>query len=511
MLKTEKKYLFLYALIILSFFYGIAQNPLFDLDEGAFSEATREMVRGGDYITTYLNGRLRFDKPILIYWCQSFFVHIFGIKSFAFRLPSVISALIWMYLIYVFMKKMKDEETAFAAVFMTVSSVVVSVVAKLAIADALLNMTMTASMFAIYMYFTSGNKKYIYLAHAAIGVGILTKGPVAILIPFAVSFIFFLTEKRMKDWATAVFNPAGLALMFAVALPWYVLEYMEQGMDFINGFFLKHNVQRFSGTMEGHAGGFIYYVPVLLVGVLPYTSLIFSFIKRCRMLWADRFLKYMLVWFVFVFVFFSLSGTKLPHYMLYGMTPVFIMCSVMFRHFKSKLLLGIPAIIFLLLLTMLPVFLHFAVKSAGDLFTLALLKEFSARLGLWVQIPVAAMTVLAVLFIFTKDISYRTYAAMLSFFVIISLNVVYLPILADVKQGPVREAAVFARENGMKMNLWASRMPSFNVYYDGLTEKTKPVPGETVFIKDHKILKIEYPYEVIREWPGYRLIKLTEQ
>src|SRR5690242_20974608 len=84
------------------FFWNLGAAPLVDVDEGAFSEATREMLARGDFITTYLNGELRFDKPIFTYWMQAIPVSIFGPVEWAFRLPSALAACLWTWLLYRF-------------------------------------------------------------------------------------------------------------------------------------------------------------------------------------------------------------------------------------------------------------------------------------------------------------------------------------------------------------------------------------------------------------------------
>ena len=90
------RFLVALAIIILaSFFLGLGSAPLFDVDEGAFSEATREMLVSKNYLTTYLNGTPRFDKPIFIYWLQAVSIKLFGINEFAFRLPSALAGTVW--------------------------------------------------------------------------------------------------------------------------------------------------------------------------------------------------------------------------------------------------------------------------------------------------------------------------------------------------------------------------------------------------------------------------------
>ncbi len=143
--------LFLLLTAILSLILPLDIAPLFDLDEGAFSEATREMLVGGDYITTYLNGELRFDKPILIYWLQLISIKFFGIDEFAFRLPSALASLIWSFSIFWFTNRFFGLRRAFFASFFMLTILQINIISKASIADALLNMFISLSMFSIYI------------------------------------------------------------------------------------------------------------------------------------------------------------------------------------------------------------------------------------------------------------------------------------------------------------------------------------------------------------------------
>ncbi|WP_022851324.1 ArnT family glycosyltransferase [Limisalsivibrio acetivorans] len=493
-----------------SFLYGIFTVPLFDLDEGAFSEATREMIRSGNYLTTYLEGKLRFDKPILIYWFQALFANIFGIHEFVFRFPSVISASIWLTLVYLFTKRYYGEVRAFWAGIVMSCSLLVTIVAKLAIADALLNMTLAASMFSIFLYRDTGDKRFIYTAHAAIGLGILTKGPVAILIPFAVSFLFFLSVKDLKKWLVAVFNPMGLALMIGIAAPWYVMEYIDQGMNFINGFIFKHNIGRFSDPMEGHVGGIGYYVPVIIVSLMPFSTLLYNMFRRVKEIWSTELERYMLIWFLFVFLFFSFSGTKLPHYVLYGMTPLFILISKMFIDAKNPLAFTIPILLFLLIMLGIPLYLPPFIAGVEDEFARAVAGAMIDRMEIFYFATVGAMTVFTFVSLFIRRISIRTRGVVFGIFMLFCANVLLMPILGEARQRGVKEAAIYAKERGIRVNTWGSRMPSFSVYYDDIPGKEYPRPGEYFFTKVDKLDKINYPYEVIKEWPAYRLVRIEE-
>src|SRR3982750_4784085 len=98
-----------------SFFWMLGAAPLFDVDEGAFSEATLEMFQRGDFLSTYLNGEPRYDKPILIYWLQAASVSVLGVSELAFRLPSAVCAAVWVALTFAFARRYFGAERALLA------------------------------------------------------------------------------------------------------------------------------------------------------------------------------------------------------------------------------------------------------------------------------------------------------------------------------------------------------------------------------------------------------------
>ncbi len=264
---------------LFTLFLPLSVAPLFDLDEGAFSEATREMLRGRNYITTYLDGNLRFDKPILIYWLQAFSVKIFGLNEFALRLPSALAGSLWALFIYKFTEYKFDKKSAYYATIFMLSSLQINLITKAAIADSLLNLFIATSIFTIYIYIEERGKKYLYYTYALIALGVLTKGPVAIMVPLVTVAIYLSIKKEFKLLFSTIFNPIGIAIFIAIASPWYILEYLEQGEKFIDGFFFKHNLERFSTALESHKGSYFYYIPVLLIGFLPFTTILLSTIK----------------------------------------------------------------------------------------------------------------------------------------------------------------------------------------------------------------------------------------
>jgi len=495
------------AALFFGFFFQLGSVPLFDLDEGAFTEATREMLASGNYLTTYLNGELRFDKPILIYWLQAFSVTLFGLNEFALRLPSALAATAWVALLYLFVRRYYDRSVAVTAAFFMATALQVTIIAKAAIADALLNLFIAATMFLIYRYHVERRKLLLYAVFALIGLGALTKGPIAVLIPGAVTLIFFAIKKELGFWAKTVFNPVGLLIFAAVAGPWYVLEYLDQGQAFIDGFFLKHNVNRFSGSMEGHAGSLFYYIPVLLVGTLPYTSLLFRAVGNIRHWIKDDLLLFLTVWFLFVFLFFSLSGTKLPHYVIYGYTPLFVIMALHVDRLRSDVLMVLPLLLLMGFFLFLPEIAGVVRPYVKDDFARLVMQSAPAEFGTSYRLCIGAALVLLVGLLFMKRPERRIKLLALGLISVITLNGAVIPAYAKIAQAPVRDAALMAKAAGYDVHLWKLNMPSFLVYSEKTAKRTPPEAGEYVLTKRPNLEAFD-AYELLYEKHGIALAKI---
>src|SRR3954468_24964680 len=349
-----------------SFFWMLGAAPLFDVDEGAFSEATMEMFQRGDFLSTYFNGEPRDDKPILVYWLQALGVALIGPSEWAFRLPSAICATLWALITYLFVRRFYGAERGLLPAVVLATSLGVFIIGRAATADALLNVLIAASMLGAWLHLSTGRRAWLYATHAAIGLGVLAKGPIAILVPFAVTVIFCWLRRDLRTWARAVFDWRALLLLIAIAAPWYIAILMKEGRAFIDGFILKHNVGRFSGPVSGHAGSLLYYFPVLVVLSLPFTALLVPIAMRMRSVWRDDLQAYLLIWFAFVFVFFSLSGTKLPHYLLYGYTALAILMAIYGFDLRAAFWPMVPVLGFFLALLALPYGVHYAQAHVAD-------------------------------------------------------------------------------------------------------------------------------------------------
>ncbi|MBM3162804.1 MAG: glycosyltransferase family 39 protein [Chlorobi bacterium] len=503
----ELKPLLLLTMVIgISFFAGLGSGPLFDVDEGAFSEATREMLVSGNYLTTYLNGKPRFDKPILIYWLQLLSVKTFGLNEFAFRFPSAAAAAVWAGALYRFTNKELGRDTALIAALFMVLSLQVSIIAKAAIADGLLNCCLAVSMLAIYTHFRNGSSASRLLAFGAAGLGVLTKGPVAILIPGSVSLLFFMVERKPKEWFRTVLNLPAILLFLGIVMPWYTLEYLDQGMAFIEGFLFKHNVNRFSSSLEGHSGSLFYYLPVLLAGLMPFTGLLFTVLFNLKKLLSEPLNRYLLIWFGFVLLFFSLSGTKLPHYMIYGYTPIFILMARIFPSARRPRLQAVWPALFLMLFAALPLIIPVVAGRIDDPYIQAVLASALQLTGTPHMLVLAGAVLLILLVQLAPRLSPANRFVGIGIIFCLAVNLHIMPLAARLLQEPVREAALLSKARGYKVVMWKVYYPSFLLYSQSLAEKRAPRKGEIVLTTVKYLERLDNP-ELLFSKHGIVLLK----
>ena len=474
---------------VLTFLWGLGSVPLFDLDEGAFSVATWEMLQRQDFITTYLNGELRFDKPILIYWFQALSVSLFGINEWGFRFPSAVFAILWVLIVYRFAKERINSNTATYSAALLCSSFMVIVIGRAATADALLNLLLTLTLFDIYRYFASGERQHIYRTYLWMALGFLCKGPVAIVIPLAVSFTYSWLQKRWRDWLRALFFFPGWFLFIAIALPWYTAILIEQGQAFIDGFVLKHNVGRFSSTMEGHGGQIWYYAAAIFIVLLPYGGWFISSISNIRQSLSTPLNRFLWIWFGFVFVFFSFSSTQLPHYLLYGLPPLMILLAGDSENLKNTTLTWLPALVLPVLTLLLPFAGQWIHES--DAYLQAMFRDSSALFNAWYWVGTGALWSSMIALIFAYP-SVRLSSRLLTFGLLqcIYLLLILFPVASGLQQAPVQQAGLYLKNMTPQPDVFMKgvNMPSITIYRQQITPKLQRElqAGEWVFTKKGK-------------------------
>ena len=497
--------------IVAGFFTNLGGIPLFDLDEGAFSEATRELFERHDFLITTLNGEPRYDKPILFYWLQALSVSLLGWNEFALRLPSALAATGWTLATTAFVARVRDLRTGCIAGIVLATSLLVALIGKSAISDATLNCFLAASMFTIYLYYLESRRRYVIATFVFIGLGFLTKGPIAILVPGAVSLIFFGSYGLWRNWLAAISDRIGWLLLLAINLPWYLSVYFRDGAGFIEGFFLQHNLGRFDAAMEGHGGSFFYYIPIVLIGILPYTGLLIPMLRSGTTLIREPLNRFLLIWFLFVLILFSVSGTKLPHYINYGLTGLIILLALQVDQVRSRAAALVPAGLYLLLLLFLPELLERAAGGVKQPFYVASLTSIGEHFAWDYRLPLLiAILFIVYLYLETRPkLSSRLLATALV--TCIALPGLVLPRVGALLQGPAREAGLFMR--GMPDQTvvsWRLNMPSFSVYSDRIVARRRPQPGEVVFTSPAYLKDLQGVGEILFQKGGVVLARIDK-
>lgn len=495
--------------VLMSFFAGLGSVPLFDLDEGAFSEATREMLLRGDYISTFLNGEPRYDKPVLIYWFQAVSVLTFGVGEFAFRLPSALCATAWVAFVFLFVRRVRDTGTAFMAAIFTATAAGITVIGRAAIADALLNMLIVATLASTFLYLRERRTVWLQAAFITVGFGLLAKGPVAVVVPVAVSFLYCVSTRDLRSWQRAMLDPMGIVLMVAIAAPWYLSQYLKEGDAFVQGFLMKHNVDRFSSPMHGFKGSVFFYVPWLFVATLPFTTPLLNLLRRPRELWNDDLTRFCLIWFGFVFVLFSLSGTKLPHYVFYGYSGLFIVMAARVRTLRSPFLALAPALVLFLALAALPGLLEQLAPDVSDPTYREALASVRDDFGTGYYMFSAVAVIAVIVLMIERQTTIPVKLAIAGVINATAMALFILPVAGALQQEPIRDAALLARERGYDVVMWGMNTPSFIVYSGKLVARRDPRPGEIALTR-LKQLRDRHDYDVLFSRNGIALVKLHE-
>ncbi|HLO42919.1 MAG TPA: glycosyltransferase family 39 protein [Leadbetterella sp.] len=315
-------YAFVAAYILVSTL-GMYYTPLFDEDEGFFAEAARQMLASGDYVSISVNGEQRYDKPALFFWFTAISLKIFGLNELGARLPSYIFFLLSLFLMFRFVKRHFSDRIAFLSLVVAICMLQFQVLSRAAVSDNLLNLLVSGALFYFYDYSKSKSRMSLFWLYTLAGFGFITKGPLAFVIIFGVIFLFLLISKNFGLFRKTL-NPLLIIWAVFIPFPWFYLAYLKSGDFLFTDFFIKHNLGRFSQTMESHGGFWWYYFPVILLSFIPFGHLLFSGLRKIKI---DDKNIFLMIWAALPFVLFSFSKTQLPHYISIGYFPLIILIS----------------------------------------------------------------------------------------------------------------------------------------------------------------------------------------
>ncbi|HUC85585.1 MAG TPA: glycosyltransferase family 39 protein [Candidatus Acidoferrales bacterium] len=317
------------SILVLGLILLLAGNwilPLTDRDETRFAEASREMIQRGDYVVPWFNGHWRFDKPVLIYWCQAASYRVLGVNGFAARLPSVLFTTATALLLARWARKVADARTAFMAGAMFLASLHVAIIGRVATADMAMVFFFTLAVWSGWELTRPENpfrKTWWWTFYVAIALGFLAKGPEAAL-PVGGLVLGRVLRKnsfRLPPADTVV----GLCVAGALMAMWGIPALAQTHGQYWNVGMGEHVFHRSTAVNDGHglAGmlGFAALLPLYFLtffaSFLPWSTRVPTALRRW---WisgrADDLGWYLLAQALIVFAVFSCVRTKLPHYTL---------------------------------------------------------------------------------------------------------------------------------------------------------------------------------------------------
>lgn len=308
-------FLILFASAILCFI-NLGEPPIFILDEAKNAEAAREMLMANNWLVPVFNGELRVDKPPLHYWMMMISYKIFGINAFAARFFSAFFGLLTLLSAYHFTQKYLDKKTAALTAFILCSSIFFVQEFHLAVPDPYLIFFLSFGLFNFYDFYKTGKQSSGLFFYFSIGLAVLAKGPVAILLPGLIIFLFLISKKELKLKNIQQLKPIqGSLIVLLISAPWFIKIHQLTMGEFTRGFFLDHNITRFSSEMEGHGGLPFVTLLFVLLGLLPFSFfLVQGVLHGWKNKKTDDFIGFSFMVSVVFVVFFSISFTKLPNY-----------------------------------------------------------------------------------------------------------------------------------------------------------------------------------------------------
>ena len=296
----------------------LGQRSLIHPDEGRYAAVSLEMLRSGDWITPRLNGFLYFEKPILQYWAGAASMALFGANEFAARLWPGLSGLAAVSMVGFTARRLWGAQAGIHALAVAGSTTWIVCNSHFLTLDSGLNAFLTLTLCALLLAQNAGTdaraqRRWMLLAWAGMALAMLSKGLVGIVIPGATLVIYSLWQRDWQLWRRLQWLRGG-ALFLAIAAPWFIAVSLRNP-GFAEFFFIHEHFARYTSGVHQRGGAWWYFVPILLVGLMPWSSALAWLLNPGRD--AQRGARALLLaWSGLVFVFFSLSGSKLPSYIL---------------------------------------------------------------------------------------------------------------------------------------------------------------------------------------------------
>jgi 4-amino-4-deoxy-L-arabinose transferase-like glycosyltransferase len=304
----------------IAWFCNLGYRHLVKPDEGRYADIPREMIASGDWLTPRINGYRYFEKPPLQYWATAVSLSAFGMNEWAARLWPGLTGFLGVLLVYWAGNRLFGPPAGLLGAAVTASSALYSIIGHLLTLDMALSFFMSVAVFAFAVAQVEadepGRRRWMLCGWAAMALAVLTKGLVGVVLPAGAVAAYVLVQ---RDWTLLrrLDLVRGGLLFLAIAAPWFVMVSLANP-EFARFFFIREHVERFLTKEHDRYQPAWYFLPVLLIGIMPW---IVALLPALRDAWrrsgaAFDARRFLLLWCALVFVFFSASDSKLVGYIL---------------------------------------------------------------------------------------------------------------------------------------------------------------------------------------------------
>jgi len=365
--------------LITSLFFGafLGTRNLSAPDELRYSEIPREMIVNHDYVVPRINGVKYFEKPPLFYWMQVACIKTFGLNEWSLRLTTALMGLFGVLATYLFSRRLYDRKTGWLSALILSSMTLYFGMAHIITLDMTVSVFITLSIYSFYLATQAKSKNvkyYMWGAFVAAACAMMTKGLIGIIFPAMIAGLWVLVFHRWRQLKHLHLVSSVLIFMVLVA-PWHILVELK-APEFFNFYFIDQQFLRYATLSANRYQSPLFYIPVIILGTLPWLCFLpqaLSFLKKAR--WNNRaqYEKdlFLISWFLFIFVFYSFSNSKLIPYVLPILPPLAI---VIARYFalltvhtqglkRGYIVLSSVYMICTLIITFLQISPHYALSA----------------------------------------------------------------------------------------------------------------------------------------------------
>ncbi|MBI5921654.1 MAG: glycosyltransferase family 39 protein [Betaproteobacteria bacterium] len=327
------------AIFAVVWFGTLDYRKLIKPDEGRYAEIPREMVATGDWLTPRLNGLKYFEKPALQYWATATAFTLFGEHHWTARLWSALTGFLGILVTFFTTRRLWGSTPALYAAGVLGSSLLWVMIGHVNTLDMGVSFFLSSAIFCFVLAQrdqapAGENRWYMRLAWLALALSVLSKGLIGLLLPAGTLVLYTLWQRDLGLWRR-LHLLSGLGLLLAVTAPWFIAVSLANP-EFARFFFIHEHFERFLTKVHGRYQPLWYFIPVLLVGMLPWLVALFAALRQaCQAEPQSRFQpqRFLLLWCLVVFGFFSVSSSKLASYIL----PLFPALAVLVGLYLAKL------------------------------------------------------------------------------------------------------------------------------------------------------------------------------